>query len=83
MGSNLNWPSSRLDSRNGVSFVWFGIGEFAVLDDSVGSGLAAWGAVSLIADWGVMNSRRAWDPFCMGIWGVGLGSTGVAWDQQI
>ena len=62
-------------------FMWFGVGVFVALDVSVGSGSAAWGAVFLMAGWGVMNSRWAWALFCMGTCGVGSGSTGVAWNR--
>ena len=63
--------------------MWFGVGASVVLDGSVGSGLAACGAIFLMDNWGVMNSRWAWALFCMGICGVRLGSTGAAWDWQI
>ena len=79
----LNWRGGRLDSQDGCFLVWFVVGSFVALGGSVGLGSAAWGAVFLMAGWGVMNSRWGWALFCMGICGVGSVSTGAAWDRRI
>ena len=63
--------------------MWFSVGVFVVLDGSVESSLAAWGAIFLMTDWGVMNSGWAWALLYMGICGVGLWNTGEAWNRRI